>query len=162
VGPDQVHLTLKFIGAVPSSQLDEIRTVLTQVAGGFRRFTVRFDRIGAFPSPRRPRVIWLGVEPSPEMRFLKDDLERALAELGIPREARPYQPHITLGRAASGAEAGDFRALEEAARGLGVTATYDVTHLDLMRSRLEPDGAVHTRILAARLGTTAGDGGRRR
>jgi 2'-5' RNA ligase len=158
VTPDQVHLTLKFIGEVSSSRVDEIGTALAAVGAAFRPFIMRFGPIGAFPSPRRPRVVWLGVELSPELRFVKDDLERALADLGVPREERPYQPHITLGRAPRGAEAGEFRAFEEAIRGLRVAAEYRVTHLDLMQSQLASDGAIHTRLVTAWLGPGRGGG----
>ncbi len=164
VAPEQVHLTLKFIGDVPSARVDELGHALTSVATAFRPFTLRFGRIGAFPSPRLPRVIWLAVELTPELRFLKDDLERALLERGVEREQRPFQPHITLGRTARDAEAGEFRSLEDAARNLGISAEYRVTHLDLMRSRLDPGGAVHTRVVTAWLGRdeSRGSGGRGR
>jgi len=152
VEPDQVHLTLKFIGETPSDRVEALSDALEEVAGRFRPFPLRFGPIGAFPSPRRPRVVWLGVEPTPELRFVKDDLERRLAELGVEREQRPYQPHVTLGRAPREAEAGEFRRLEEITRNLAIADEYRVTHLDLMRSQLQPSGAVHTRILMARLG----------
>lgn len=150
--PDHVHLTLKFLGEVPPAELDPISAALEEVAGKFRPFEMTFGPIGAFPSPRRPRVVWLGVEQTPELRFIKDDLERRLAELGHEREQRPYQPHITLGRAPRDAEAGEFRRLEEVARSLKVSDAYRVTHLDLMRSRLGPAGPEHTRLVMARLG----------
>jgi len=153
---DQVHLTLKFIGEVPAAEVDEISEALEDVAGRFRPFDMKFGPIGAFPSPRRPRVVWLGVEPTPELRFVKDDLERRLSELGIPREERPYQPHVTLGRAPRGAEAGEFRRLEDVARSLRVPDVYRVTHLDLMKSQLGAGGAVHTRLVAARMGSRPG------
>ncbi len=152
IEPDQVHLTLKFIGEVPNSAVDAISSVLVEVAGRFRPFDMRFGAIGAFPSPRRPRVVWLGVEPTPALRFIKDDIEKRFAELDIPREERPYQPHITLGRAPHAAEAGEFRRLEEITRSLKITDEYRVTHLDLMQSKLGPAGAIHTRLVAARLG----------
>ncbi|MCL7971218.1 MAG: RNA 2',3'-cyclic phosphodiesterase [marine benthic group bacterium] len=152
---DQVHLTLKFIGEVPATDVEPISEALQQVAGSFRPFEMRFGPIGAFPSPRRPRVVWLGVEQTPELRFIKDDLERRLAELGIAREARPYQPHVTLGRAPREAEAGEFRRLEEVARSLRVGDAYKVTHLDLMKSKLGAEGPVHTRLVLARLGARA-------
>lgn len=151
-GADQIHLTLKFIGEVSPPDLDEIRGALVHVAASFRPFELAFGPIGAFPSPRRPQVVWLGVEPSPELRFVKDDLERRLSELGVARESRPYQPHITLGRAPRDAEAGEFRRFEEVTRSLGLLDVYRVTHLDLMKSRLGPDGAEHTRLTAANLG----------
>ena len=156
VEADQVHLTLKFIGETPAARVDELSEALDEVAGKFRPFVLRFGPIGAFPSPRRPRVVWLGVEATPELRFIKDDLERRLAELGIDREQRPYQPHVTLGRTPREAEAGEFRRLEEIARNLRVNDEYKVTHLDLMRSRLERSGAVHEQLKVARLGTRGG------
>lgn len=149
---DQIHLTLKFIGEIPATEVDPISEALAEVAGSFRPFDMKFGVIGAFPSPRRPRVVWLGVEQTPELRFIKDDLERRLAELGIAREERPYQPHVTLGRAPRDAEAGEFRRLEETARSLRVPDVYRVTHLDLMKSQVGAGGAVHTRLLAARMG----------
>lgn len=152
VSQEQVHLTLKFIGEVPSARADEIGDALRRVAAGFRPFAVRFGPIGAFPSPRRPRVIWLAVEPTPELRFLKDDLERRLADLGVEREERPFQPHITLGRARRDATVGDFRGLEAAARGLEVGTEYEVKRLHLMESRLGRAGAPHTRLVEAPLG----------
>ena len=61
--PDHVHLTLKFLGEVPATEVDPIAAALEEVAGKFRPFEMTFGPIGAFPSPRRPRVVWLGVEP---------------------------------------------------------------------------------------------------
>lgn len=151
-GPEQIHLTLKFIGEVPAEEVAGITDALVQVAASFRPFELAFGPIGAFPSPRRPRVVWLGVEPTPALRFVKDDVERRLSELGVARESRPYQPHITLGRAPREAEAGEFRRFEEVTRSLRVPDVYRVTHLDLMKSRLGPDGAEHTRLSAANLG----------
>jgi 2'-5' RNA ligase len=153
VEPEGVHLTLKFIGEVPAPNVEALGEALEEVAGKFRPFMLRFGPIGAFPSPRRPRVVWLGIELTPELRFIKDDLERRLADMGVEREQRPYQPHVTLGRAPRDAEAGEFRRLEEITRNLKVTDEYRVTHLDLMRSQLERAGAVHTRLRVARLGT---------
>lgn len=150
---DQIHLTLKFIGEIPATEVDSVAAALEEVAGSFRPFDMGFGAIGAFPSPRRPRVIWLGVEQTPELRFVKDDLERRLADLGIAREERPYQPHVTLGRAPRDAEAGEFRRLEEVARSLRIPDVYRVTHLDLMKSQLGTGGAVHTRLVAANMGS---------
>lgn len=152
VGRDGLHLTLKFLGEVRSATVDALEETLAGVAVSFRPFPLRFERIGAFPSLRHPRVIWLGAEPTPEIRFLKQDLERAFGEFGIRPEQRPYQPHVTLGRALRSGEAGTFRALEGMARESFLPLEYRVTHIDLMRSRLSPAGATYTLLKAARLG----------
>ena len=149
---EQIHLTVKFIGEVSSSGVEGFCSVLDQVAARSRPFDLRFGNVGAFPSPRRPRVLWLGVDPCPELLSLKDGLERGLAEVGVPPEERRYHPHVTLGRALRSAGAGDFDRFETVARTLGLAEEYRVTHLALMESRLRPSGAVHCRLRAAPLG----------
>lgn len=143
VDPGQYHVTMKFIGEVRPDERDAMEEVLRRCVSGYRPVDVGLEEIGAFPSLRRPRVIWLGVTPTPQLRALKHDLEHAYARLGIDRETRAFRPHVTLGRARDDAEAGDFRALEALARDIEVEAEFVATHLDLMRSRLQSDGAVH-------------------
>lgn len=151
-GPEKLHLTLKFIGEIRGEQVEGFEEAVARTASGFRPFEVRFEGIGAFPSPRHPRVIWLGVVPSPELRFLRHDVEQALAELGVSRERRPFQPHVTLGRATAGEMPGAFQSFEQLVQDRSLEAGYRVTHIDLMRSRLAPDGATHTLLRAATLG----------
>ncbi|MFQ5888417.1 MAG: RNA 2',3'-cyclic phosphodiesterase [Gemmatimonadota bacterium] len=152
VEPDKIHLTLKFIGEVRTDRAEEFAEALCRTAGAFRPFELRFERIGAFPSPRHPRVIWLGVEPTPELRFLKHDIEQALGEMGVPRERRLFQPHITLGRASGRHLPGSFQGLEAISQEARLPAGHRVSHIDLMRSRLGPKGATYTLLKAAPLG----------
>ncbi len=141
VDPGHYHVTMKFIGEVRPDDRDAMEEVLRRCVSGYRPVDVGLEEIGAFPSLRRPRVIWLGVTPTPQLRALKHDLEHAYARLGIDRETRAFRPHVTLGRARDDAEAGDFRALEALARDIEVEADFMATHLDLMRSHLRPEGA---------------------
>lgn len=141
--PESYHVTMKFIGEVRPDERDAMEEVLRRSVSGYRPVDVGLEEVGAFPSLRRPRVIWLGVTPTPQLRALKHDLEHAYARLGVDRETRAFRPHVTLGRALDDAEAGDFRDLESLAREIEVDADFVATHLDLMRSRLRSDGAVH-------------------
>lgn len=144
VEPESFHVTMKFIGRVRPDDRDAVETVLRRCVSGYRPVDVGLEEIGAFPSLRRPRVIWLGVTPTPQLRALKHDLEHAYARLGIDRETRAFRPHVTLGRARDDAEAGDFRTLESLARDIAVEEDFVATHLDLMRSRLRAGGAVYS------------------
>ncbi|MBT8395505.1 MAG: RNA 2',3'-cyclic phosphodiesterase, partial [Gemmatimonadetes bacterium] len=109
VGPDSFHLTLKFLGEVRPEYTSGIEEVLGRVAGSTLAFPMDIGGFGAFPTIRRPRVIWVGVEPSPALRCLKQDLEWALSERGFERETRAFHPHFTLGRAKAEDGAGAFR-----------------------------------------------------
>jgi 2'-5' RNA ligase len=96
---------------------------------------------GAFPTIRRPSVIWAGAEAKPELRSLKHDLEWELAALGFERELRAFQPHVTLGRADEEAEAGLFRDLETLIADINYKSKIPIRQVDLMSSKLTPDGA---------------------
>jgi 2'-5' RNA ligase len=150
------HVTMKFIGEVRPDDGNAMEEMLRRCVSGYRPVAVGLEEVGAFPSLRRPRVIWLGVTPTPQLRALKHDLEHAYARLGIERETRAFRPHVTLGRVDDDADAGDFRDFESLAREIGVEAQFTASHLDLMRSRLRPDGPEYS--LEARVALSPGDG----
>lgn len=151
VDADQLHLTLKFLGDVKESRVDEVVDVMEQVGADFRPFEVGFERVGAFPSLRSPRVIWLGVEATMEMRAVKHDLEHGLVDIGFDRETRAFQPHVTLARADQDADAGDFRKLESLSREVEMDETHRVARIDLVRSRLRSSGSEYERLHGSRL-----------
>ncbi len=98
VETENLHITLRFIGEVPVGVVEEIkREVLQGLA--FRSFTVRLVGLGAFPSPMRPRVVWIGVrEGVEELRALRDEIERGLRRLGVRPDDKEFHPHLTLAR----------------------------------------------------------------
>ena len=99
VEPDNLHVTLKFLGEVRPDRLADVEATLTRVAAATPPFALSLGGFGAFTTIRRPRVLWLGVEATPELRCLKQDLEWALTDCGFERETRAFHPHLTLGRA---------------------------------------------------------------
>lgn len=103
--PDDLHITLKFIGETASASLPAIETELERVAARSGPFPLRLSRIGAFGAPQAPRVLWAGLDG--ELRKLKSlqaDVERQLAAIGYEPENRPYSPHVTLARQYAGNE----------------------------------------------------------
>ena len=92
-----VHVTLKFIGEVPNEKVDAIKTALASVPGR-AAISLIFKGLGFFPSERRPRVLWAGIECGPDLAALAAAVETALAPVGIPREDRTFTPHLTLAR----------------------------------------------------------------
>jgi 2'-5' RNA ligase len=106
---------------------------------------------------RRPKVVWVGVDASAELRCLKHDLEWELAPLGFEREVRAFHPHITMGRARSTARAGDFRSFESLVSAMSLSREIPVRSVDLMESHLSAKGARYDRRLVAKLGRDAAD-----
>lgn len=136
---ETLHLTLKFFGDVPEESLETIGEVVLSVARLQPPFQVEIAEVGAFPSPARPRVFWLGVKGDVLPAF-HAALEEALGAIGIPRENRPFSPHLTLGRSRD--RVSDSRALLDTYRETSC-GILPVDKVVLFESRLHPAGAVH-------------------
>jgi 2'-5' RNA ligase len=92
------HLTLRYLGPVPPPRLDAIIHGLASASLG-ERFRLRLDGLGAFPRPEQATVLWVGTaEGTEELHLLRDRVEDALEATGMPREDRPFEPHVTLSR----------------------------------------------------------------
>jgi 2'-5' RNA ligase len=152
VRPAGIHLTLKFLGEVPLTQIEVLSGALQEACAPHGGFAFRIAGLGCFPNPRRPRVVWVGVEePSGALARLQRDVERALSPLGYPPEGRPYSPHLTLGRVKGhGREA--LEALGAYVSRSAVTVgQVQASAVHLMRSDLRPSGAVYTELAVAPL-----------
>jgi RNA 2',3'-cyclic 3'-phosphodiesterase len=100
IGPEKLHLTLKFLGDVAEDDLSTVTRALEPVRERHEPFEVSTSGFGAFPSERRARILWAGVgEGSGPLRALARDVDDLLEAAGFEREGRPYVPHLTLGRA---------------------------------------------------------------
>lgn len=156
VEPDQLHLTLKFLGEVRPERAARVKEAVARVAEKTKPFEMSLGGAGAFPTMRRPKTVWLGVEASAELRCLKHDLEWELAPLGFDREVRAFHPHVTLGRATDQSRAGDFRDFEALVNDMTFEREVAVRGVDVMESHLSARGARYDKELSAKLGRDAG------
>lgn len=92
-----LHVTTKFIGDWPGDRLDELKTVLKQLNKP-KPFAIAIDGFGWFPTPHHPRVLFAAVRAPEALKQLAQDTDAALAEIGVPKEEKPYHPHLTLAR----------------------------------------------------------------
>lgn len=97
VRPENLHVTLKFIGEVAPEKLEAIRSALASVRSD-SPVTLEFRGLGFFPNEKRPRVFWAGMNASPNLEMLAADIDSVTERLGIPREERSFSPHLTLAR----------------------------------------------------------------
>ena len=127
--PENVHLTLKFLGEVPEDDMNRVAEALEPVRSRHEPFEAGLSDFGAFPSARRARILWAGIgEGSEPLGDLARDVETCLEPLGFEREDRAYVPHLTLGRARS--RPVSFEAAETPPLG------FRVRNLDLVESVL--------------------------
>ena len=149
VRPEGVHLTLKFLGETPADRLDAVRTAVAAAARRRAPFRLSLGPAGTFGG-RRPRVLWLAIEGDVEpLRELQSAVERELVAAGFPPEERDYSPHLTLARVPQPPPPATARRLAEALAGLDPpSAEFDVEEVLLMRSHLQPAGAVYETLAA--------------
>jgi len=142
--PGGVHLTLKFLGGVEFDRTRDIVQVLEDIGKCFSPFQVGVGGTGAFPSPRRPRVLWVGIEKEKTLWDLQRSIEEDLQALGFQKEDRTFSPHLTLGRIRNPKlNAGLTAQLQK----LGFEPeTFPADRMVLMRSELKPQGAVYTPV----------------
>lgn len=146
VRPENIHLSLKFLGEVDAAREPELRAALQRAAGAHsepRPLTLEITGFGVFPDYHRPHVLWAGVTPEPGLELLQHGVEQAFAPLGFPTEARAFRPHVTLGRAARDARPRDFTGLEAILAGTDFDQTVTIAEVDLMQSTLQQDGPVY-------------------
>lgn len=145
---DSLHLTLKFLGDTPATRVPAIHAVMEQAARGIAPFALTIGGSGVFPNPRAPRILWLGVSGELESLLkLQAALERHVAPLGYPTEARPFSAHITVGRVKPDARRDALKPiLESLAQTSSDLASWQVSSLALMQSDLQPSGAVYTQL----------------
>lgn len=139
-----LHVTLKFIGEVPSEKAESIKAALSGVPPR-NSFSIGFRGLGFFPHERRPRVLWAGVQGGPELAALAADVDTSLEPLGIAPETRAFSPHLTLARFDSprGLDALHTAVQSAASAEFGTTTA---SEFHLYQSVLKRGGAEYTRL----------------
>jgi len=148
VHPESMHITLKFIGHVPDEKREAIEQALLRIVAA-EPVDIAFRGLGFFPNERRPKVLWCGVQASPNLAALAADIENALEPAGVERESRAYVPHLTLARIDQ-EKAGrtGVEKLVKACLELGATdfGSAHATEFYLYESVLKRSGAEYTKL----------------
>ncbi len=147
VPPENLHVTLRFLGGVEASRLPELTRRVGGEVAGLPRFELRFAGVSAFPSPRRPRVVVFALEPEAPLAALAAAVERGVVASGFDPEERGFRAHLTLGRAKRGRRLSPVTASVTAAG-----EAFQVGEAVLFRSDLERGGARYTPLERMALG----------
>jgi 2'-5' RNA ligase len=148
-----IHLTIKFLGDVSMSNIEILTKLMQSETRHHPLFEISVGELGAFPSIRRPRVIWVGVEAPQELYALQRGIEAETARLGYSREEREFSPHLTLGRVSRNANSDSVRQISDVLSNckIGYLGAACVRSVNLYRSDLQPGGAVYTQLFSAPL-----------
>ena len=153
VRPEAMHLTLHFLGNTPTTRVADIAAACERAAARVPPVHLRIAGMDSFPTPRRPRVIVAGVQGKAEqLRRLHGRLARLLPRAGARVDTRPLRPHVTLGRLRRPPPAPALAALREIlALPPATYGDFSADSVDLIRSELQPGGAVYTVLASAPL-----------
>ena len=146
VEPDNIHLTLKFLGEVAEEFAGGVKGTLDTAVTGSTPFEMNLSGIGVFPKLTFPRIVWVGIDDGiEETRKIAEKLDEELFKLGFAKEEREFTAHLTIGRVRS---AKNKQALKDAIESLSsqpsTINSQRVTAINLYQSTLTPQGPIYT------------------
>lgn len=161
VTPQNIHLTLRFLGDTSPSQLSAIQQGLQQIAPKHTPFNLQLHGLGCFPNLRKPSVVWTAlIGASNTIANLQRDVEALVQRAGYVAESRTFQPHITLARIERSASASDVRRLGAWVEQMSVSETVKswsadlaVQQISFIESTLTPTGSIYTSLGRFALGS---------
>ncbi|MHB8584628.1 MAG: RNA 2',3'-cyclic phosphodiesterase [Thermoplasmatota archaeon] len=154
VPPENVHVTLAFLGQTDERLVPKVRDAMASAARGVAPMDVTLRGLGTFPPHGSPRVIWVAMEGASALSGMEAALRPPLGAVGFELDARPFQPHLTLARARSARGAADVRAFVEA-RSTEEFGTVRIEDVRLYKSHLSPKGPTYDVVECVPLGAAA-------
>ena len=159
VQPQNLHLTLKFIGEISTSHLEFLKQLVAQEGASHRAFELQVGGLGSFPNAQKPSILWAGLHSPPELVSLQKSVEMGAARLGYEREDREFSPHLTLGRVRPNVSSTERQKIKAAlgAIQLGSISPTRVDSIHLFESELHPSGPIYTKLFSAPLSKPRGE-----
>ncbi len=142
VKPDNIHLTLRFLGDRPAKKVEQIAAALPSFCPGFQPFKTTIEALNGFPNSKNPKVIWAGLSTgSEETLKIYQAVNDGLAHLGIPKEREEFIPHLTLARCKTPQES---RLTASAIKKTGITPVHtEIISLVFYKSTLSSTGSIY-------------------
>jgi len=145
VNAGNIHLTLKFLGNTDASLIPAMTEALSKKVSLCKPFYITIAGVGCFPSEKRPRVIWIGIEDSEILSCIKKDIDVVLSGFGFAPEERAFSPHFTIGRVRSLQKMRELMYSFEEFRKSDF-GRVEVSAIHIMKSELKPAGAEYSSL----------------
>lgn len=143
VKPENIHITLKFLGNTEPGTIEKIKEAIGSSVAGIKPMLLSINGIGGFPSLKSPRVLWAGVLENPELTRLHANIEERLTTAGFERDSRVFHPHITLCRIKSIRDSMELGAAANAS-GIAIKETFTADSVTIYSSVLSSQGSTYT------------------
>lgn len=150
VEPENIHITLKFLGDTDESSIEAIEQAMKESVRGIKPFPIHLRGTGVFPNQKYMKVLWVGIMDNGRIEPIARSIDSSLASLGFKKEARGFSPHLTVGR---------VRTARNKERLLPILQQYleeefttqEVQSIVLKKSELTPKGPIYTTLREVRL-----------
>ena len=151
VDPAGIHLTLKFLGNIPNSDVPALSKCINYAIDRFSRgqFRLQLDRLGAFPNTSQPKILWAGLQGDMEkLQLLQESVESEIISAGFPAEQRSFNPHLTIGRIRRQSDKQSITAIGRVleSQNFSVQCDWVVSTIHIVESVLKPTGAEYTSL----------------
>lgn len=150
VEPQNIHITLKFLGDTDEQILPDLEEVMNQAVIGVKPFTIQLKGTGVFPNRNYLKVLWVGLEAGEELETIGSRIEEGCAELGFKKERRAFSPHLTIGRVRTARNKQQLLDVVDKYKDT-LFATEAVMAVVLKRSVLSPKGPTYTTLISVPL-----------
>lgn len=142
------HLTIKYIGELKEEKLPRVKALMREALQGYIAPTISVAKLGMFPNPVQPRVIWVGIQSNEDLGKIHQSLDLALVDTGVPRESRGFHPHLTLGRIRRQVTRDDVKVIGQTFSQFKVDAlgSVRIDEIHLYRSQLTPQGPIYSSL----------------
>jgi 2'-5' RNA ligase len=153
VAPENLHLTVKFLGDVPDNKIEQVKMLINQALENVKSFEIGVEKLGMYPNPGSPRVVWLGITGGEPLKEIHKKLESQLQEAEIEPEKRSFSPHLTIARVRRNADKQTVKEIGEALSKFKVDSLGKclINHVVLYKSELTPKGPIYTPLLSSPL-----------
>lgn len=150
VEPDNIHITLKFLGDTPENHAEKIRDIIKESVKKIKPFKIKFSNTGAFPNQNYIKVIWIGIQNAELIKKIAYSIDEKIIKLGFEKEKRPFSAHLTIGRVKTVKNKDKLVQILDKYQNIDFF-THNVESVKLKKSELTPKGPIYTDLFVVKL-----------
>ena len=142
VEPENIHITLKFLGDTPINQINEIESIITDAVQSIKKHSISLKGTGVFPNENYIKVLWIGIQDSAELSRIAQSINKSCTRIGVKKDKRGFSAHLTIGRMKSAKGKEEILTVLNKYKDT-FFATVPVDEIQLKKSTLTPKGPIY-------------------